>query len=249
MRYPHRLIALFLFAHTFVYAQRIDNVKAATAGDKVVITYDINDAAEGQKFKVRLYASHDNYSSPLAQVSGDVGQNSELFPGISKRIEWNAKSELKEFDGDITFEVRADVISTGARFVGPSLGAKVKRGKNVDIQWKGIGSSQIVKLELLKGGYSISQIGETSNRTNYTWTIPKAAAKGKDYQIKLTTNSTTITSDVFTVKSRTPFIVKVLPIFVAGGVAAAVLTGGGSGDEGGDVINNDLPAAPGPPSN
>jgi hypothetical protein len=245
MRYPLRFIALFLFAHTFVYAQRIDNVKAAVAGDKVVITYDINDAADGQKFKVRLYGSHDNFNNPLAQVSGDVGGSSELFPGLGKRIEWNAKSELKEFDGDITFEVRADVISM-VRFVGPSLGTKVKRGKNVDISWKGIGSSQVVKLELLKGGYTISGIGETSNRSTYSWTIPKSAIKGKDYQIKLTTSNTTITSDVFTVKSRTPFIVKVLPFLVAGGVAAVLLA---PGDEGGENIepqNNDLPEPPSP---
>jgi hypothetical protein len=247
MRYTLPTFALLLFANTLLVAQRIDNVKAATVGEKVVITYDINDAAEGQKFKVKLYASHDNFNNPLAQVSGDVGSNSDLFPGIGKRIEWNAKSELKEFDGDITFEVRADVISTAVRFVGPALGAKVKRGKTINIEWKGIGSSQVVKLELMKGGYPITQIGETSNRSNYTWTVPKAAAKGKDYQIKLTTNSTTITSDVFTVKSRTPLIVKVLPVLVVGGVAAAVLSGGGEGGgPGTEPQTNELPEPPDP---
>jgi len=242
------LVFLLLFTYSSITAQRIENVKASAVDDKVVVTYDINEAVDGQKFKVRLYSSYDNFTNPLTMVSGDVGQNSELLAGTNKRIEWNAKSELKRFDGDITFEVRADVIASAARILGPSLGAKYKRGRNLDIEWKGIGSSQIVKLELLKGGYPLSSIGETSNRSSYTWSIPKNAKKGKDYQIKLTSNNTVVTSDIFAIKSRTPLIVKVLPVLVVGGVVAALAGGGGGGGDNGPTPSSDLPTPPGAPT-
>jgi hypothetical protein len=250
MRHLYKSILLIFLAQSCLIAQRIENVKAVASNDKVVVTYDIAEAVDGQKFKVRLYGSHDNFSSPLVMVSGDVGQNAELLAGINKRIEWNAKSELKDYNGDITFEVRADIISAAVRIIGPSLGAKFKRGKNLEIEWKGIGSSQIVKLELLKGGYPLTQIGETSNRSNYTYTIPKGSKKGKDYQVRLTSNNATVISDIFTIKSRTPFIVKVLPVLVAGGVAAAVLGGGGTEDKGPTTpTGSSLPEPPGVPNN
>lgn len=230
----------------FCWAQRIDNVQANVIGDKVIVSYDIAAAAEGQKFKVSLYASHDGYTSPLNLITGDAGLHNELLAGYGKRIEWNAKSELKEFDGEITFEIRAQVLAAPLRVIGPAIGARHKRGKSMDIQWKGGMPADLVKLELLKGGSVVSQIGEISNTTSYTWTIPKKITSGADYQVKLTASGTVVTSDIFKIKKRTPLIVKALPVFAAGAIAFVILSNGGGPGSEDPVERNELPSPPEP---
>src|SRR5687768_13742711 len=167
MRYLYLLLLVSLLFHSYLYAQRIDNVQALVAGDKVIVSYDISGAIEGQKFTVSLYASHDGYSSPLNRISGDAGLHNELLAGYGKRIEWEAKSELKEFDGDITFEIRAQVIAAPLKVIGPTIGASHRRGKSMDIQWKGGRPGELLKLELLKGGSMVTNIGEISNNSSY----------------------------------------------------------------------------------
>jgi hypothetical protein len=208
-------------------AQRIENIKAEVfgEGEKVVITYDINGASQGQKFRVSIYGSHNNFSSPLTLVSGDVGRNQEVPAGQHKRIEWSAKDELKDFSGDITFEVRAELIAAVFQIRNPVPGGKFKRGKTAEISWSGGSAGENVRLDLMKGGVVALQIAATQNQQRYSWAIPKSLAKAKDYQIRLSGESGSATSANFAIKSKTPFIVKALP-FLAAGVAAYFIFGG-----------------------
>jgi hypothetical protein len=169
-----------------------------------------------------------------------------LLAGYGKRIEWEAKSELKEFDGDITFEIRAQVIAAPLKVIGPSIGASHRRGKSMDIQWKGGRPGELVKLELLKGGSMVANIGEISNNSSYAWTIPKSISSGSDYQVKLSTSGTVITSDNFKIKKRTPLIVKVLPVLAVGAGVYVLLSAGGNEQEPGPVGGSDLPSPPDP---
>jgi hypothetical protein len=104
------LFAVLLFSAFQVVGQRLENIRAEAIsdGERVAVTFDITGGQEGQKFKVSLYGSHNNYSAPLQQVSGDVG---EITGGRNKRMEWNAKGELGDYNGTVTFEVRADGIA------------------------------------------------------------------------------------------------------------------------------------------
>lgn len=104
------LLALLIFCAYQASGQRLENIRAEAiaGGDRVAITFDITGGQEGQKFRVSIYGSHNNFSAPLQLVSGDVG---EITPGKNKRVEWNAKNELVEFNGNVTFEVRADGIA------------------------------------------------------------------------------------------------------------------------------------------
>jgi hypothetical protein len=218
-----RLLLPLLLLTTSLAAQRVENIKAEVfgEGEKAVITYDINGAAVGQKFKVTVYGSHNNFAAPLTLVTGDVGRDREISGGANKRIEWSAKSELKDFIGDVTFEVRAEVVAASFIFQRPSLGSKVKRGKTADIIWQGGVPGENVRLDLLKDGTVINQIASTQNSLRYSWPVPKSMDKGKGYQIRLSGESGTVVSGTFGIKSKTPFIVKALPfLLIVGGGAA-----------------------------
>ena len=91
------------------FGQSIDNVRATSQGDKVVITFDIMNVKQGSNINVQLFSSHNGFSVPLTYVSGDVGPN--VKPGSGKRAEWDAATELKSFTGEVTFEVRGEVIA------------------------------------------------------------------------------------------------------------------------------------------
>lgn len=234
-----KLLFPLLFLAIPLAAQRIENIKAEVfgEGEKVVVTYDINGAATGQKFKISLYGSHNNYSAPLTLVSGDVGRDVQAGP--NKRIEWSAKSELKDYSGDVTFEVRAEILSAPFTFQTPAQGGKVKRGKITQVAWTGGSPGENVRLDLLQGGSVVSQLASTQNSQKYSWSVPKSTAKAANYQIRLSGESGSVTSGTFAVKSKTPGIVKVLPFLAAGGIVAWLLL-----RDTGPEPSNDLPNPP-----
>src|SRR6266850_4032298 len=98
-----RLIFTGLLVSGFVssLSQSIENVKASFRDGKVTVVYDLTGGKPNQKYSLQLFGSHNNFNSPLTQVSGDVGQN--IGSGKEKKIEWNAKLELDEFKGNIAF--------------------------------------------------------------------------------------------------------------------------------------------------
>lgn len=221
--------------------QKVENIKAEVLGDgeKVVVTYDITGALEGQKFKVSLYGSHNNFASPLSLVSGDVGRDRELSGGTNKRVEWSAKSELKEYSGDITFEVRAEIVAS--LFISsPSLGTRFKKGKVLEITWQGGTPGESMRLDLLKGGAVITQVASVQNSQKYSWAVPKSVAKGNDYQVRLTAESGTAMSGNFGIRAKTSAGLIMLPILAVGGGVAFLLT-----RDKPDKVN-DLPLPPEP---
>ena len=50
------------------FSQKLENLQAVPQGEKIIITYDISADFAGDKFDISLYASSNNFSSPLQQV-------------------------------------------------------------------------------------------------------------------------------------------------------------------------------------
>jgi hypothetical protein len=200
-------------------AQKIENLRAVVQASEIVITYTISPTNTLDKFDISIYSSHNNYSTPLQQVSGDIGRG--IGAGENKRIIWYARNELGDFKGDISFEVRAEVIAT---FVQTNQFNSVKRGKSIPITWRGGNNSQDVKVELLKGGVIESVIATTSNNGSYSWSIPSKEKVGSDYQIRLTNGKETVVSSSFSIKHKVPTLVKILPVAVIG-VVVVLVTG------------------------
>ncbi|MEI9920291.1 MAG: Ser-Thr-rich GPI-anchored membrane family protein [Bacteroidota bacterium] len=235
MRIPLLLVLVLLCSHLF--AQRLENIRAeaVNGGEQVIITYDISGASSDQKYSVRVYSSHNTYTAPLTQVTGDLN---DVVPGTGKRIIWNAKAEMVEYSGDVTFELHADLIAAPLTVRQPG---SMKKGKTVTINYSGVNPGESVKLDLVKAGVVVNQIGTTTDPYKYTWTVPADAEKGSDYQVRLTSGARTATSNPFSVKSKTKALVYIIPAAVVVGVVAFVATKGGGG--GG---SKDLPTPPDP---
>jgi hypothetical protein len=232
------LLLVLFFACFQLYAQRIENIRAEAinGGERVTITYDITGAPANQKFKVSVYSSHNNYSTPLSLVTGDLN---DVTPGTGRRIEWNARNEMVEYTGDVTFELRADPMTIPLSVKTPT---GVKKGKSTTINYEGVISGENVKLELIKSGVVVNQVGTTTDPARYTWTVPVDVDKASDYQIRLTAGTRTTTSGSFSIKQKLKPWMYIVPVVVVTGVVVFLLVKPKkSGND------NDLPTPPEPP--
>ena len=91
-------------------AQVISHVTPEAVGTKIIVRYDIEEAATDQLFEVALYYSKDNYSRTLANVSGN-GVGTSVTPGKDKVIIWDVLKDVDELTGEYAFEVRAFIKS------------------------------------------------------------------------------------------------------------------------------------------
>ena len=218
------LLALLFLVSISSFSQEIENLKAIAQGDRIVITYDINGTLAGDKCDVQIYSSHNNFSTPLQGISGDIGNG--LSPGTGKKIEWEAKAELGNYQGELSFEIRAEV---KALFAFKNSVTNTKRGKPLTVAWRGGLKSEEVKVTLLKEGVEQSSLATVNNNGDYQWTVPAKQKTGDGYQVRLMNGKETITSDRFAIRHKVPTIVKIMPVVVIGAVVAVVSGSEGSG--------------------
>jgi len=236
-----------------VQAQSVENVVASFDGEKISITYDLNHTLADQKFKVSIFSSHNNFQSPITLVTGDVGDN--ILVGKSKKITWNVRSELPPyFNDDLSFKVKALLIAlpkteikqpvaentkkeTGYK-ISPLQKSAFKRGRSMQLTWQGGSMSDQINVDLLKDDIVQQPLMPTQNTYSYQWQIPKKQSKGKNYAIRISSATNPLqksTSDIFKIKSKTPFIVKVgIPIIIGALVGVLVL----GKDNGGETPTN-----------
>jgi hypothetical protein len=221
------------------FSQSIENVKATFGEGKVTLSYDLLRTDPNQSYFVEVFGSHNNYSSALKTVTGDVGSN--IKGGTGKKITWDVKTDLVTYKGEITFRVKGNPVAAWV-FKNPTDGGSVRRGKSTVIQWEGGSPQQAVTVELYRGSEKMETLAPSNTGNSFTWSVPKDFEKGK-YAIKLSSGGQNITSGTFSVKAKVPLLLIVLPVAIVGGVAAVL--GGGSG--GGETPPaSDLPAAPDP---
>lgn len=228
------ILCFYIFSAT---GQSVENVKAeVTQGNKVIITYDLRGNPEKEQFKVRIYSSHNNYSSPLVRVSGDVSDDFSIRPGTGKQVVWDAAQELGSFSGEMAFEVRTEVYQM-LTLTKPAAGKSVRRGSKTSIHWTGGEPSEKIKIDLLKGGTTLSTLGTVNNSGTFNWSIPKTMEKGTDYTLRFSGTSGATTSDPFSIHAKYPMALKIaVPAAVVVG-AIVLITKSGS---------ENLPAPPEP---
>jgi hypothetical protein len=232
-------LLFFLLPLQTVLGQTITNVRAETSGDVIYIYYDLQGTAEGQLYQVTLYSSHNDMAQPLTYVSGDAGPNVQA--GATKKIEWQAKKEILRFNGQLTFEVQASLLSSPLRIKSPALATAYKRGKSYPLAWEGGMAGENVRLELFQGTAKVNDIARVNNNGTYTWSIPAATPLGNNYKIKVSSvdkPDNTYLSESFAIKRKVSTVVKVLPVAILAGAAVYLVTsGGGGGGNGPDPID------------
>lgn len=219
----HRILFVWIFLFPFItQGQAISNVRATFEDGKITVIYDLTGGNEKQAYNVALYSSHDNYAKPVLSVSGDVGNSKEA--GVAKRIIWDAQVDLGEYRGALTFKVSADPIPLGYSFSNPSVSSSYRRGKSATIAWEGGSPADNITIELLDNGNVVQQISDSRNSGVQNWSISKEMTKGNQYQFKLRSSTgQNITSNLFSIKSKVPLVLKIAPVLVAGVVIALLI--------------------------
>lgn len=246
MNIYYLLILLFISIQT-AFGQRVNNVRAQAKGNIVTITYDLLGTLSGQIYTVSIYSSHNGMSAPLTQVKGEVGP--DIKPGQNKTIEWGAKKELSNFEGDVTFEIRAVLTYSPMRFTTPQKNALYKRGKNYKLTWIGAVANENLQIELYNDTTRVVEIGRTPNKGLLEWQVPLNTAPGKTYKYKISSvdkPGNFAFSNTFIVKRKTPTWVKVLPVAgIVTGVIYYIISRDGN-TQGGPAEETDLPLPPNP---
>lgn len=236
------LIIVMVSLLNLTQAQTLENINASFDGERLTVNYTLAFAEVNHKFKIDFYSSHDNYSQPL-QVTGDAGEN--VLPGRTKLVIWDAKNSLpSEFDGDIRIKIKATKMAAPKLVFEPLALTTYKKGRTISMKWTGGYLSDKVTIELKKNNVTNLRVAELiDNSGSYDWKMPKSV-KGKNYKLILTSTSNTaepVASNEFKVKPRTPFLVKILPVLVAGGLAVFLSGGAGADDSGGTTGYSVLP--------
>lgn len=247
MKFYLYLLLFCLVNISFVSAQRVSNVRAQAKGNIVVISYDLLGTISGQLYTVAVFSSHNGMAKPLTQVKGDLGEN--LKPGPNKIIEWGARKELSDFEGDVTLEVRATLTFSPMRFTAPQRNTLHKRGKSYKVTWLGAVANENLQLELFNDTSRVFEINRTNNKGALEWEIPLNIEPGKNYKYKISSvdnPSNFAYSNTFIIKRKTPTWVKALPLTaVVSGLVYYIISTSGS-DPVTPEDDKDLPLPPNP---
>lgn len=235
------LLAIGCISFLSASAQTIAIKKVELAGEKIIVHYDLEDGNPNNEYKLDLYASADNYATPLAKVKGDVGL--EVKPGIDRKIEWSIRDEFGPYKGKLALEIRGKVYIPFVKIQNFDTEKSYKRGNSYNIAWKP-GSTNSINIDLYKGGERVGGESNLQNNGSHTFYIPTHAKKGSDYRLKITDTKNSedvLYTSEFKVKPKIPLLVKVLPVLAVGGIVAALGGGGSGGGSGGDPTDQILP--------
>jgi len=225
---PHfKYLSIFLgllFITFTSTAQEIENLFRRIEGTNVILTYDLTGEPE-QLFRIEIFSSHNNYSTKLVEVSGDVGEN--ISPGRGKSVTWDAASELGNYNGDIELEIQGFIMPQFLEFTNITTGSSFKRGKTNTIFWKSNTTDPNIKLELYQSGQKISDFGNIPNNGSYNWSIPKDRKPGKNFNLVAISSQEQASSASFRIAPKIPIVLKILPIALIGGLTAIIVSSGG----------------------
>jgi hypothetical protein len=235
------LVSLFFFGSCLLaHSQKIENLTSSFDGKKVAILYDLIFNDTTRRFKVELYASTDNFLSPLTNTKGATG--AAIKPGLALKIHWDVRKALPpDFDQEISYKIKATLVPLPPKPVvkPPEEKALVtkpdpvlklvapttcRRGKILDVSCLGTKPADVLMLELYDDENKKQTIATPKGgSTTASWEIPTNFKTGK-YTLKLTANgkATEAVSTPLTIKHRTPFIVKALPLALIGGIILAL---------------------------
>lgn len=208
------------------YAQDFHVKRIEVAQGKVNIYYDLVDTL-ARGYTINVYASRDNFITPLQKISGDAGL--EVKAGKNKKIIWDAPAELgPDFDGKVALEVRGRVYIPFVRFEKFEEYKAIKRGKPYNISWTGGTTQNILHFELFRGEKKVASFPDVANTGKYKLTLPTNIKPGSNYKFKITdikNKDEVVYTGNFQVKRKVPLLLKVIPLLGVGALAASL--GGG----------------------
>jgi hypothetical protein len=240
------LLSVAILSAGFCAAQSVTINKVEVAGDKIVVYYNLENSNPASNFLLNLYESKDNFNTPLAKVTCDVG--SEVKPGANKKIEWNIRQEYGNYKGKLALELRGKVYVPFVKLQNYAIASSYKRGKAHDIVWQP-GNTDPINIELFKGKQRVQGSMSQANNGSYVLNIPTSVKTGSDYHLRFSNtknNDEVFTTHDFKIKAKVPMLLKVLPVLAVGGGVAALAGGGGSKKDTGGSSSADITLPPFP---
>ena len=202
------------------FTQSLENIRSVIRNNIIEIRYDlVEDQVSEARYEIYVYSSHNQFTSPLEKVTGDVGK--DISTGLDKLIIWDPKSELSGFQGEISFQVVLNIFIPYVSFINPIDGSSIKRGNTNIIKWRGGNANDKLQLELYQNNTRIRVLQSIDNIGEFNWAVPKDIKPGKDYQLKATsiTNSDFSSfSKSFEIKRKVPLMFIIAPAAVVVGV-------------------------------
>jgi hypothetical protein len=242
------ILALSLLFAKFGIAQKIENVVVISTEEGIELSFDIQQKESIQElYNVQIYSSFDNYKVPLQFLSGktkDVKTTNRL------KFVIDGEEAFAGFKGEVDFKISATMIYSPIVMHKPYGAAKYKKGSLIEIAWKGGVEDDSYKLELYKGSKKVKTLESDISLHSYSWVADKT--KKGNYKLKVASvknESNSAFSPEIKIKSKLPFVIKVLPLFAIG-AGVYFLTSGGSDDAGGGTTptGDSLPEPPQPPN-
>jgi len=243
------LILCFFFAVSMKgFTQSLDIDFVEFTGRNVVVHYNLDDGANSNRqFLVQLYSSQDNFAVPLTRVTGDFG--SEVSAGIDKKIIWDITSELGNFRGNVSLELRGRVYVPFVKIKDIDEGQVFKRGKNYPVNWTSGNLSGQVNIELFNAeGERIWGENNVANVGKFDWYIQGSVKKGHNYKLKFTNakdRNDVVYSHTFTIRPKIPLLFKIVGVAIVLGAGEIALNGSKSTSNG---ESQNLPSPPSVPT-
>ena len=92
-----------------------------------------------------------------------------------------------------------------------------KRGKSYEITWTGGVSTDVLTIQLVKGGVNVLEWVNVANTGQHEFKFPASLRPGKDYSFGVVRNGDVLfTSPFFSIKRKIPLALKFSPLVVAG---------------------------------
>jgi hypothetical protein len=221
------IFSLAICLHTAV-AQEAENVSFTFEKGLIVVRYDFHKGDPDETYEFFLYSSHDNFTKPLQMVSGDVGPG--IGTGGQKTIYWDAKAEMGNFKGNVKLKVLGSLYKPLVVFENTFVEGKVKRGKQMVIQWtSAFDDDEKLKLEIVRFNSSLQDF-DIRNEGTFSWDVPKKMKTGDGYTVRISQRDNPLKHEVsapFRIRPKIPLGIKLLPAAVAAGAAAIVVGMGG----------------------
>jgi len=170
-------------------------------------------------------------------VKGEVGDR--IAPGKDKLIEWYAQSELGNFKGEVTVEIRLFESEASYYILNPYSKTSIKRSAKLKINWSGGLPEDKLEIDLYSSGVRLRSLGTNVDNTgDFEWQIPEDIKPGGAYQIKLQNSqdqNISAFSGNFSIKRKVGLGYKIVPFVLIGAVVGYLLSTGP------DPVQEDLP--------
>ena len=157
------VILLFLLLFSVrSFSQEIRNVVITYYEDSVLVRYDLPDY-KNETYHVRLFWVKGE-DQKLLEVSGDIGDS--VLSGRDKSFWWFNKKEIERKATDsIDLKVVANLNVRPMVLVSELAGKKIKRGKEINVEWTGgtPGANSSLLIKSKGDNFKKSDINNTGN--------------------------------------------------------------------------------------